>query len=166
MKNKLLLFSLTLIILIAGCQSEPIPNGFYSYNIEEVKIAVNTLSFQPEIPQFVPMEVEFLVSDHFTITDTDIEALDVSFYTRDNDLLSIQFIDGNISEPVVESENVKIVNEINGEYVDNSYAKTLYWKEDGITYKMIYRSSTVGEESQDEKVSKEQLLQVARSFHS
>ncbi|WP_226038262.1 hypothetical protein [Aquibacillus saliphilus] len=169
MKTTRIISTIFLIVLLIGCNSnKTIPEGFYSYDQEEVKTAVETLTFQPELPQFVPIKVEFQVSDHYTVTDTNSEALDVSFYTIENDLLSIQFVNGNLNEIAVDPEKVEINDTIEGEYVDNSYAKTLYWESAGVSYKMTYRASTVIENNNPENnknVTKEEMVKVAKSFH-
>ncbi|MCT2535799.1 hypothetical protein NC661_07700 [Aquibacillus koreensis] len=159
-----LIFLLFVIIGVAGCQQkQSIPEGFYPYEKNEVEQAVEQLSFRPEIPGYVPIEMEIVVSDQYVLRDTEIEALDVSFYTRDNDLLSIQFIDGEMNEELMSPEIVSISEKINGAYIDNSYAKVLSWQKDGITYKITYRSSEYGN---NPSVTKTDLVMVAKSFHS
>ncbi|MDL4840412.1 hypothetical protein [Aquibacillus rhizosphaerae] len=165
--NFFIISTLALLFVLVGCQNnQTIPDGFYSYEKGEVKTAINELSFQPEIPSYVPIEVDFLISDRYFVKDTDMEALDVSFYTRNNDLLSVQFIDGNIDEEWIDTESVTLEDEITGIYVDNAFAKVLYWEKSGITYKMTYRSSTLMEEDNANNISKSDLVEVANSFQS
>ncbi|WP_138420633.1 hypothetical protein [Aquibacillus sediminis] len=163
-KFVLLLF---LLSLFATACSEPIPEGFYDYNKEKVEAAVNELSFQPQLPKFVPIEVDFLISDQYQDTETEAEALDVSFYTSDNDLLSIQFINGEAEGSFFQPEQIQIDEQVSGQYVDNTYAKILFWHNDHITYKMTYRASADDrQQQQNNKVTKNDLLKVAQSFDS
>ena len=149
--------------LLFGCQeAEAVPNGFYEYDKDEVKAAVDELSFNPEMPEFIPIDVDFLVSDRFFTLDTGNEALDVSFYTRENDLLQVQFVDGELGQTLVESEKVIINNDVIGDYVETSFAQVLSWQKQGITYKLTYRSKP----ESDNPVSKSQLIEVAKSFQS
>ncbi|QTM98517.1 hypothetical protein ERJ70_03920 [Sediminibacillus dalangtanensis] len=159
---------MSFLLFLAACQqSSSIPEGFYDYQKEKAESAAAELSFSPDLPEYVPMEVAFLVSDRYYLKDNENEALDISFYTQENDLLSIQFMKGDIDTGLVEAETVTIDDQLEGKYVDNSFAKILSWKRDGITYKMSYRENTLGV-SQEQKtgVSKQDLVQVAHSFHS
>lgn len=156
---------LTLLIVLVGCQNEQtIPDGFYTYEKSEIKNAISDLSFQPEIPEYVPMKVDFFVSDLFMVKDSNKEALDVSFYTRTNDLLSIQFIEGETDAVTTDAETVNINETIKGKYIDDSFSKVLYWSKDDITYKITYRDGDM--EQTSTVISKSDLIKVAKSFQS
>ncbi|WP_026772436.1 MULTISPECIES: hypothetical protein [Sediminibacillus] len=164
---RIMLYTTLLLFLTACQQSSSIPEGFYDYQKEKAENAAAELSFSPNLPEYVPMEVAFLVSDRYYLNDSEKEALDISLYTQENDLLSIQFIQGNIETGLIDAETVMIDEQLEGEYVDNSFAKILSWKKDGITYKMSYRENTLGTtQEKNNNVSKQDLVQVARSFHS
>ncbi len=164
---RIMLYTTLLLFLTACQQSSSIPDGFYYYQKEKAENAAAELSFSPNLPEYVPMEVAFLVSDRYYLNDSEKEALDISLYTQENDLLSIQFIQGNIETGLIDAETVMIDEQLEGEYVDNSFAKILSWKKDGITYKMSYRENTLGTtQEKNNNVSKQDLVQVARSFHS
>ncbi|WP_186579336.1 hypothetical protein [Aquibacillus kalidii] len=169
MKKKLCLIIISLLALgvLSACQDEKkqtIPEGFYPYEKSEVKSVVQELSFQPELPGFIPMKVEILVSDKYVVEDSNMEALDISFYTRNNDLLSIQFYDGIRKQQTVDPEKVNISENIEGKYMDNSFAKTLTWIKSGITYQMTFRPSSTNTNQQAASVTKSDLIKVAQSF--
>ncbi|MBM7571623.1 hypothetical protein [Aquibacillus albus] len=167
--RKIITCAFLLLLWLPACQnSQSVPDGYYPYDIEKVKSAVRQLSFQPEIPGFVPIPVQVLISDHYQIMDTEAEALDVSFYTNNNDLLSIQFVNGEMDEIMTDSVTVTINERVKGHYIDNSYAKILYWEKNGINYKMIYRSSggSIGGKNATKEITKSDLVNVAESFHS
>ncbi|WP_093216575.1 hypothetical protein [Sediminibacillus albus] len=166
--GKIIMALLVASLLATACQqSSSIPEGFYEYDRGNIESAVKELSFEPALPDFVPMQVDFMISDHYTVKDTNKEALDVSFYTKGNDLLSIEFVEGPLENPLVDTETVKISEQIEGEYVDNSFAKVLFWQQDKVCYKLSYRENVLGNETHtDRKVTKRDLLQVVRSFHS
>lgn len=152
--------------LLVGCQAiEEIPEGYYDYPRDDVEAAIATLSFDPNIPQFVPFPVEFIVSDRYHLTGTDQEAMDISFYSRQNDLLIYQVVDGE-TDQLINGEAVEIDSSITGAYADNDFAKTLLWKEDGLTYLLIFRSGIFDTEEITTQVTKSDLIKVAQSFHS
>lgn len=158
---------LFLLFLCSCQQSSSIPTGFYGYEKEKAESAASELSFSPDLPEYMPIETAFLISDRYYLKDSGNEAMDISFYTEDNDLLSIQFIEGDIDPALVEADTVMIGERLEGEYVDNSFAKILCWQQNGITYKMSYRQNVLGvSEEQKNNVSKQDLVQTARSFHS
>ncbi|WP_077624433.1 hypothetical protein [Sediminibacillus massiliensis] len=152
---------------ITGCHNSQnassIPSGFYSYKTAEVEQAIDTLSFAPEIPGYMPIEVEFIISDKYIANETEKEAMDVSFYTKNNDLLSIQFFQGEL-ESIPASDTVVLNDQIKGDYVDNSFAQILYWQKGDITYRMSFRGNSMEQASGN--VTKQDLVKVAESFHS
>lgn len=102
-----------------------------------------------------------MVSDVYEVKGD--EALDISFYTEENDLLTMQFMEGEGEMELFSPEQVEITDSLTGLYVDNSYSKTVTWQKDGVTYKMTYRPSNFSDN--DSEVEKSDLLHVARSFH-
>lgn len=163
MKRYLLICLISLLTLIACNQQVSIPDGYYDYERSEVEDAVKGLSFKPETPAFVPIQVDFVISDQYLIKGTDQEALDVSFYSKENDLLTFQAVDGDFNEPIV-GDSVTIDKKVKGSYVDNKFAKTLYWRKYGIAYKLVFRSGIVKSEVVSNNISKKELVKVAKSF--
>lgn len=159
----LLILSLFLLI---GCQSEAnIPDGYYPYEKAEVEEAVRQVSFNPEVPEYVPIPVEFIISDPYLIAGTSEEALDISFYSRENDLLTYQVTEG-MFELGQTAEDIKIDSSILAHYQDNGFAKILTWEKNGLSYKLEFRSSIIGDNNPSRPISKEDLVKVAQSCHS
>ncbi|WP_407270572.1 hypothetical protein [Radiobacillus sp. PE A8.2] len=169
--KKLLILLILVMVSVVGCQSAAsIPDGYYGYDKKKINQTIDGLSFNPGVPGYLPMEVDFFISDRYTDIETEQEALDVSFYTSDNDMLSIQVVNAAVKQSTVQSETVAINEELDGEYVSNSYAQMLYWVDNGISYKMTYRPSTVTDnatiQGSHHQVSKQELVKVANSFQS
>lgn len=159
----LLFFS---FLCLSGCKEEVIvPEGYYQYEKTKVEEAIEHISFTPDVPQYVPIPVEFIISDPFTIAGTDYEALDISFYSRGNDLLTFQVTEGqfDISD---DAEDVEIDSSIAAYYIDNGFAKILTWTKNGLSYKLEFRSSVIGDHQSSRQVSKEELIKVVQSTHS
>ncbi|SEB15089.1 hypothetical protein SAMN05421743_12084 [Thalassobacillus cyri] len=153
---------LFLIVLMIGCQTtKAVPHGYFDYDQNQAQQAANQLDFDLDLPEFIPFEMVMMVSDIYTIDGA--EALDLSFYTDENDLLTLQFIEGNVEPDLFSPEQVAITDSLSGQYVDNSFAKSVTWQKDGVTYKMTYRPSNFADNNND--VEKSDLLDVARSFH-
>lgn len=154
------------LFLLVGCQSEEaIPDGYYSYEQSEVEQALSLVNFEPEVPQFVPIPVEFIISDPYTIEGTTKEALDISFYSRDNDLLTYQVVEGSDQWPF-EGEEIKLEQNVTAHYLDNDFAKTLVWQKEGLSYKLEFRSSVIGKDDPAKFITKDDLVRVAQSFQS
>ncbi|WP_440894822.1 hypothetical protein ACS127_09600 [Amphibacillus sp. Q70] len=154
------------LFLLIGCQSEAsVPDGYYTYEKEEVEAAVRQVTFNPEVPEYVPIPVEFIISDPYLIVETDEEALDISFYSRENDLLTYQVTEG-IFELGEMAEDIKIDSSTSAHYHDNGFAKMLTWEKNGLSYKLEFRSSIIGDDNPSRPVSKEELVKVAQSCQS
>lgn len=152
------------VFLLAGCQEDTkIPAGFYRYDQTQLTEELNELTFEPELPPFLPIQVEFLITDHYTIETTDSEAIDISFYSQQNDILSFQATSGDFASGL-EGENVTIKDNISGEYEDNQFAKTLYWKEEEIAYRIRFRSGVVSSEDVSNAVTKNDLIEMAKAI--
>lgn len=148
--------------MLVGCQSQKsAPEGYFNYPTDDVEGAVAALSFQPEMPQFVPIPVDFVISDHF-FTASDQEALDISFYSRENDLLTYQVIKGELE--LLGETTVEISETVQATYTDNDFAKTLIWHKDGLSYKLVFRSGIINAEQVSDQVTKADLVRVAQSF--
>ncbi|MFG6116376.1 hypothetical protein ACGTN9_14425 [Halobacillus sp. MO56] len=153
---------LALVLFMTACQStKAVPHDYYEYDQKQAEQAVSQMDFELELPEFIPFEMVMMVSDVYKVDDA--EALDLSFYTNENDLLTLQFIEGNVEPDLFSPEQVAITDSLSGQYVDNSFAKTVTWQKDGVTYKMTYRPSNFSDDSTD--VEKSDLIDVARSFH-
>ncbi|MYL51066.1 hypothetical protein GLV98_16345 [Halobacillus litoralis] len=158
-----LFFSL-LMISACGSKTHAVPSGYHSYNLEKVSSAVEQLEFQPDLPEYIPVPMISVVSDIYQ--DDGSELMDLSFYTPDNDLLTIQFSQEEIDTPWMDPEELPINDDIDGVYEDNRFSKKLTWEKDGVTYLMTYRTSVAPEEGNEQSVTRQQLVEVARSFHS
>lgn len=159
------LLALSLFILI-GCQSEAeIPEGYYQFEKAEIEATINQLSFSPDYPQYVPIPVEFIISDLYLIAGTDEEAIDISFYSRENELLTFQVTEGTFAIST-DAENIDIDSTIKAYYDDSGFAKILTWQNNGLSYKLEFRSSVIGDDQPSRRISKEDLIKVAQSTHS
>ncbi len=163
MKRYLILCMISFFALIGCKQQVSIPEGYYTYESSEVKEALDGLSFNPETPEFVPIQVDFIISDQYVVKGTSQEALDVSFYSQENDLLTFQAVEGDFKN-LATGDSVMIDEEISGSYIDNTFAKTLYWSKSGISYKLVYRSGIIKTEDVSNKITKNELVKVAESF--
>ncbi|MFB1051152.1 hypothetical protein [Paraliobacillus sp. JSM ZJ581] len=157
------LFVIFTILVVIGCaqQLNP-PEGFYSYDHSEVNALLNQLKFDPEMPTFLPMKVVFIVTDHFVLEGTKQEAIDVSFYSKENDVLTFQATEGTFEYPK-NSEEVQINQHVKGNFTNNQFAKSLYWKKDHITYVITFRSN-MDHKQVSEKVTKQDLIKVAEAI--
>ncbi|MBA2174658.1 hypothetical protein H0266_07005 [Halobacillus locisalis] len=165
-KQKCQLLWITLVItLLSACGStaQQIPEGYYAFNNGEVDMAKDQLAFEPELPQYIPFDMVSVVSDVYR--EDERQVFDVSFYTEANDLLSITVVEGKESIQSIDPIKVSISNQIEGTYEDNQFAKRLSWQKDGITYTIAYRESVHSNLEDEQSVTKEHLIEVARSFH-
>lgn len=153
------------LLLVSACSNtHAIPSGYHSYNLEKVSSAVEQLDFQPELPEYIPVPMISVVTDIYQSEGS--ELMDLSFYTPDNDLLTIQFSQGEINTPWIDPEELSILGNLDGLYENNRFSKKLTWTKDGVTYLMTYRASVAPEEDNEQSVTRQQLVEVARSFHS
>ncbi|TGB05380.1 hypothetical protein [Halobacillus salinus] len=162
-----LIYLAGLMILLTACgtSSSEVPSGYYAFQTgEEVETALDDLTFQPELPDFIPVHMVSVVSDIYEKNNQ--ETLDISFYTEKNDLLSLTFTKGTNEKHWIDPQQVKIDQQLRGTYEDNQFAKRLSWKKNGITYTLAFRKSVDAQTVDEQSVSKEHLLEVARSFHS
>ncbi|CQR47092.1 hypothetical protein BN1058_01381 [Paraliobacillus sp. PM-2] len=152
-----------ILSLLVGCvqQVNP-PEGFYSYDHTEINEMINQLSFNPIIPPFLPINVEFLVTDRFFLEGTEKEAMDVSFYTKENNILTFQATEGSF-DLSINGKEVQIDKHVKGNYADNRFAKSLYWEKENISYSLIFRSNMNNDEIA-EMVTKEDLIKVAQAI--
>ncbi|MRI67180.1 DUF4367 domain-containing protein [Gracilibacillus thailandensis] len=149
-----------IILVLVGCNGQSaIPEGFYSYDKDEVEKAMENLEFTAELPSYVPIAAEILVTDRFYLEELDNEAFDITMFTKANDIFTIQLINGEDYQEESDFKTISISDSMEGYYQDHPYSQTLYWEKDGITYQMIYRPS-------EESLSEEELVQVAKSFQS
>ncbi|WP_028781861.1 hypothetical protein [Thalassobacillus devorans] len=161
-KNITISVALLVVFVVAGCQTtNGASHDYFDYNKGDARQAAEQLGFEMDLPEFIPFEMVMMVSDVYKVEGS--EALDLSFYTKENDLLTLQFIEGNVEPDLFSPEQVAITDSLSGQYVDNSFAKTVTWQKDGVTYKMTYRPSKFSDG--DHNVKKSDLLDVARSFH-
>ncbi|MYL72126.1 hypothetical protein GLW00_14785 [Halobacillus litoralis] len=153
------------LLLVSACsKTHAIPSGYHSYNLEKVSSAVEQLDFQPELPEYIPVPMISVVTDIYQSEGSVL--MDLSFYTPDNDLLTIQFSQGEINTPWIDPEELSILGNLDGLYENNRFSKKLTWTKDGVTYLMTYRASVAHEEDNEQSVTRQQLVEVARSFHS
>lgn len=158
------LFALSLFFLIS-CQSEAeVPEGYYQFETKQVEATINQVSFAPDLPQYLPMPIEFIISDPYLITGTNEEAIDISFYSRENDLLTFQVTEGTFAISR-DAEDIDIDSTTRAYYDDNGFAKVLMWENNGLCYKLEFRSSVIGDAQPSHPVSKEDLIKVAQSTH-
>ncbi|KAB8138940.1 DUF4367 domain-containing protein [Gracilibacillus oryzae] len=158
MKKIAVFLLLALCILIIGCSSQSaIPEGFHHYEKKQVESALDQLQFKPELPQYVPIPAEIVVTDRFVDMQTDQEAFDISMFTIDNDIFTIQIYDTEKAKLTAANEEIQLADNTNAYYSDQPYSKTLTWKKEGITYKLTYRSG-------EHTLSKSDLIKVAESF--
>ena len=165
-KRKCKLLWITVVIsLLSACGStgQQVPEGYYSFNNGEVDMAIDQLAFDPELPQYIPFDMVSVVSDVYR--EEEKQVMDISFYTEANDLLSITVVKGKKNVQSIDPEKVSISNQIEGTYVDNQFAKRLSWQKGGITYTIAYRESVHSNLEDEQSVTKEHLIEVARSFH-
>ncbi|MDX8045651.1 hypothetical protein SH601_06580 [Gracilibacillus sp. S3-1-1] len=149
-----------ILLLVVGCNSQStVPEGFYSYEKEQIKEAIDELDFSPELPSYVPVAADILVTDHFYIGEQEDEAFDITMFTQDNDIFTIQLINGQPYQDNSNFEPIFIQDSLEGYYQDQVYSKTLRWEKEGITYQMIYRPS-------EQSLSQDMLQKVAESFET
>ncbi|MGP4038409.1 hypothetical protein ACTWP4_00660 [Gracilibacillus sp. D59] len=148
------------LLFLVGCNAQSaIPEGFYSYEKDKVEKAMENLEFSAELPSYVPIAADILVTDRFYYKELDNEAFDITMFTQDNDIFTIQLINGELYQDKSGFDPVSITDSMKGYYQEEPYSQTLYWDKNGITYQIIYRPS-------EESLSQEALVEVAKSFKS
>lgn len=165
-KQKCQLLWITVVISVlsaCGSTGQQVPEGYYSFNNGEVDMVIDQLAFDPELPQYIPFDMVSVVSDVYS--EEEQQVMDISFYTEANDLLSITVVEGAKNVQSIDPEKVSISNQIEGTYEDNQFAKRLSWQKGGITYTIAYRESVHSNLEDEQSVTKEHLIEVARSFH-
>lgn len=155
-RYQIIIVSLILFAFVGCAQQGNLPEGFYRYDQSEVKALLNQLTFHPAIPSFLPIKAELIVTDQFNLEGTDNQAMDVSFYSKDNDVLTFQATEGKFQFPE-KNEEVQIDKQTKGKYTDNQFAKSLFWTKDNVSYVMTFRPSM-----HDEQVSKRDLIKIAQ----
>ncbi|WP_281976097.1 hypothetical protein [Halobacillus litoralis] len=161
------MYTITFLALVMyGCNTtNAVPNGYYDYDEDKVIAAVEQLPFNPALPDFIPIHMVSVVSDVYK--ENEAEVMDLSFYTTENDLLTIKFTEADdFPNSWVKSEKLPITDQIDGIYEDNLFSKKLAWQKDDITYVMTYRANVSTELNNEQRVTRQQLVEVARSFHS
>ncbi|SFL41874.1 hypothetical protein SAMN04487943_101454 [Gracilibacillus orientalis] len=149
-----------ILFFLIGCNTQSaIPEGFYSYEKGKVEKAMENLDFSAELPSYVPIAAEILVTDRFNLNELNNEAFDITMFTEDNDIFTIQLINGELDQDKSDFETISLGNSLEGYYQDQPYSQTLYWEKAGITYQIIYRPN-------EESLSEKELVQVAKSFQS
>ncbi|WP_167360034.1 hypothetical protein [Halobacillus dabanensis] len=153
------------LMFLCGCSPTPhaVTTGFYSYDEEKVSSVVEKVKFDTDVPGFIPLPMVSMVSDIYQVEQS--EMLDLNFYSRENDLFTIQITSGGAGTSWVEPEKIKIEANLQGTYEDNRFSKKLQWEKDGITYVMTYRASVASDNTNEQRVTQQQLVEVARSFH-
>lgn len=154
---------LTLIIistmLLIGCQPKETEtlsqeeSNQYHYQYDVVEEAMNEASFDVSVPDTLPIPVAFVIYDHFEIDGH--EYLDLSFYTNDNDLLTISVsTDVSLGCPIdtlIENEDQTIC------FHDLSYVKHASKDKGGLHYQIEYRHHETDETAGP---TKEQLISL------
>ncbi|GAE93379.1 hypothetical protein JCM21714_2458 [Gracilibacillus boraciitolerans JCM 21714] len=152
--------AILLMFILVGCNTQSsVPDGYYSFDKNRIENAIDMLDFNPELPMFIPVAADILVTDQFYIEEYGEEAFDITFFTTDNDIFTIQLINGVIKQQKESENQVHITEDVEGTYQDQFYSQSLRWEKRGITYQLIYRPS-------EKKLTKEELVQVAKSFVS
>ncbi|QAS51790.1 hypothetical protein [Halobacillus litoralis] len=161
------MYTITFLALVmCGCNTtHAVPNGYYDYDEDKVIAAVEQLPFNPALPDFIPIHMVSVVSDVYK--ENEAEVMDLSFYTTENDLLTIKFTEADdFPTSWVDQEKLPITDQIDGIYEDNHFSKKLSWQKGDITYVMTYRANVSTELNNEQRVTRQQLVEVARSFHS
>jgi len=154
---------LTLIILsiflLIGCQPKetetisPVESNQYNYQYDIVEEAMNEASFDVSVPDTLPIPVAFVIYDHFEMEGH--EYLDLSFYTNDNDLLTISVsTDQSLACPIdtiTEQENQTVC------FHDLAYVKHVSKEEGNLHYQIEYRHH---ESDEMAGPTKEQLISL------
>jgi len=151
-----LIIIMCFFLIITGCNtSSSVPNGFYSYEKEKVDESIEQLEFTPNLPDYVPVAAEVLVTDQFEVAG--VEVFDMTMFTNENDIFTIQCINGKQVDDLNTTEEISISKNINGFYQEQAYSQKLQWNNNGVSYQITYRPN-------DGKIPVEKLIQVAASF--
>ncbi|QGH35788.1 DUF4367 domain-containing protein [Gracilibacillus salitolerans] len=152
--------TIMILLFLIGCNAQSaIPEGFYSYEKDKVEKAMENLDFSAELPSYVPIAAEILVTDRFYLEELDNEAFDITMFTQNNDIFTIQLINGELYQDKSDFETISLMDSLEGYYQDQPYSQTLHWEKEGVTYQIIYRPS-------EESLSEKELVKVAESFKS
>lgn len=154
------IFTLTImsVLLLMGCQTEDenqetqTNTTQYNYQYDIVEEAINEASFDVSVPDTLPIPVAFVIYDHFELEGH--EYLDLSFYTNDNDLLTISVSTDQSApcpvEPLIKNDQSVCYNDLN-------YVKQVSKDEGPLHYQIEYRHHKTDEKAGP---TKEQLLSL------
>ncbi|GEN56887.1 hypothetical protein GCM10012290_15990 [Halolactibacillus alkaliphilus] len=150
------------ILLIVGCSKEQVEHNafettYYKYPYGAVEEALTVSSFDVSVPDTLPIPVAFVIYDHFELNGH--EYLDLSFYTNDNDLLTISVTtDQSLGCP---NEVVTDTKEDAVCFQELSYVTHVSKTEGALRYQIEYRHHT---SELEEAPTKDQLLSLLDSL--
>lgn len=142
-------------IVLSSCMPTDLPSGYYAYDREEASGFAQSLKFQPELPRFIPFQSASMITEENEIT----------FLSAQNDVLTLQVFPGNPSFPMMDPVMLEIPGKGKAAYVNNRFAQKLSWTKNGIAYLLVYRMAAVRDETNEQSVTRQHLVEVAHSFH-
>jgi hypothetical protein len=154
MTKKLLILLAFVLLLLVGCNANS--SKLYKFDNSTLKSQVKDLEFIPKLPSKLPFEN---VKATFSSPPDQGDLQTFDFFTSgkgNNNFLELLVINNKEGFSGSKFEEVKI-GEIKGKYFKKT--QTLRWKDKNLEYSLMYH----GEQS-DKKLSKEDLIETAKSF--
>ena len=156
--KKLIVVLLTIPLFLIGC-SGGTQSTLADFDHTQLKKQIEDQGFQPKLPAKMPFEG---AKAEFSPPPNQQEVLIFDFFSHgeeNNNHLGLMIVNGKKGSSNMEFEDVSI-GDLKGKYaVNNAEAQTLRWKDGEIEYSLTY----YGKQS-DKEVSKEELIETAKSF--
>ena len=155
--RRLFFLLLAIPLMLLGCSSGS-DVTLHSFDNSVLKEQTKEQSFQPELPTKVPFKV---TDAQFSPPPKQDTVLTFDFYSQgeSNNHLSLMVVKGKIASTEREFEEVEIGDEKGGYAVNGAGAQILKWSKGDVDYALTYFAK-----QSDDQISKEQLIETAKSF--
>ena len=159
-------------IILSGCNQAPAPTDTsqvveqegYRYPTAEVEKALTKTSFTTSLPERLPIPVAYVVYDHYFLDG--VEILDLSFYSDQNDLLTIQIKDGQTTACATLAK-VKVKGAKDACFYQSDFVQQLVVVDERLIYQIEYREGTRGaNEEALYPLNQQQLVEISEAIRS
>ncbi len=133
--------------ILAGCS----PQKMHTYDTSNVGEAVDSLSFDPQVPTEIPFEPSDIQVDTPEIGQG--KMLAIQYTSEGNESFLFRAINENENALDFTTEDIEISESQQGRYGKNGDLKTLRWENDEVNYEVFA----------NDDMSKNQLLEIARN---
>lgn len=172
MKKIIGLLIISTAMILSGCNEDrastdgdetPEVDG-YRYPTEEVEKAFAEASFTATLPERLPIPVAYVVYDHYFLDG--VEILDLSFYSDQNDLLTIQIKDGETTAcATLETVQVNGVQEAC--FYQSDFVQQLVVIDQPLIYQIEYRKGMREDDAEElYPIEQRHLVEISEAIRS